>query len=110
MTAGGVLSPELWSAVHYVLSGNDPGGISVRYAADKLGITPPAIYGWIFRSRKMLPEDEPWIHEIHKQFDECRTHQGYVLEDKVWRIAMKGDDVPIIHTGPNTPNLSLIHI
>ena len=102
MTAGGALSPERWSEVYHVLSGKDPDGISVRHACDKIGITPTAVYQWVARSRKLLPDDEPWIHEIHKQFDECRKTQGYVLEDKIWRIAMQGDKMPIIHKGEIT--------
>lgn len=96
------LTPENWAKVLKVISGGDSAGVSLRHASRTLGIARHTVYSWVARSRKMLPEDEPWIHEIHKQYDEARGSQGEALEDKAWRLAMKGDEVPIIHKGEIT--------
>ena len=97
-----VLSPENWAVVRDVINGNDPEGVSVRHAAAKIGVPSVTVYAWIARSRKMLPEDEPWIHELHREFDETRKNQAHALEDRAWQIAMVGEKTPIIHQGEVT--------
>ena len=96
------LTPENWESILDVLNGNDPNGVSMRYACQKIGIPSQTAYSWIFRSRKLLPEDEPWVHSIHKQFDETRKSQGHALEDRAWQISMVGEKTPIIHKGEVT--------
>ena len=96
------LTPENWAKVLKVISGGDSAGVSVRHASRTLGIPKNTVYAWIARSRKLLPEDDPWIHEIHRQYDEARGSQGEALEDRAWQIAMVGEKTPIIHKGEVT--------
>ena len=95
-----LLTRERWLEARRVLFGERPEqGVSLDAAARAAGITRRVLRSWIERSREQRIEDEPWVHQIAKDVDDCPDIQGEVLEDVLFDHAVNGVDAPVVHQG-----------
>jgi len=92
-------TPERWAIVKDIISGEYGDRVSLNAAAKQAGITLATLKGWIRRSEKALPEDDPIIHEIAPFVAESGQLQGDVLEDVMWQRAVDGVNHPVVHKG-----------
>ena len=90
-SVGSLPSQEQWARVRRVLLGEDPGGISVQYAARAAGVTLRELEGWVNRSRQCDEfGDEPWVKEIYELWDRRDKLKEERLEDRLWKRGLQG--------------------
>ena len=73
-----------------MLEGGSSGGVSLRAAAEAAGVGVRDLRELVERSREMLAEDAPWIHEVWGVIEGRDSKQSEPLEDMLWRSVMEG--------------------